>query len=262
MLPFIHFGIFSFPTYGLMMAVTITCGVWLAVRRAPRHGMDPDFVYFASALAGLTALLMARVFDWALHPLAYWRSPERLIEGAGTFLIGFLGAIFVTFVLCRRKRLPMGKLTDCFAPALALGVALVRIGCFGAGCDYGRPTDLPWGVVFSDPLAAQLTGVPLGIRLHPSQLYESFLGLVTLALVLILDRRSRRPGLVFYTFGCCYAVGRFFLEYLRGDVDRGFWGPFSTSQWLSLIAVLALSVLYWLPSADDSSLTADLVDGQ
>jgi phosphatidylglycerol---prolipoprotein diacylglyceryl transferase len=196
---------------------------------------------------------MAKLLDFAIHPVDYWRSPATLVTGAGTFLFGFVCALCVTCYLAIRRGASLWAISDCFAPALALGNCLVRIGCLMSGCDFGKPTDLPWGVVFSNPLAAQLAGTPIGVRLHPSQLYESLLGLITFLLLLYLSRRPRRSGLFILTFASCYAGGRFFLEYFRGDVDRLFWGLLSTSQWLSLFLLLMFWAFYWMPITHGAS---------
>jgi phosphatidylglycerol:prolipoprotein diacylglycerol transferase len=247
MMPLLHFGPFWLPAYGFMMSIAVLTGVKLAVGRAPRHGLEPQFIYFAGSLAALTALVMAKLLDWAIHPLSYWSSPGTLVTGAGTFLFGFICAFFVMVFLAVRRSVSLWAMVDSFAPSLALGVCLVRIGCFLSGCDYGKPTNLPWGVVFSNPLAAQLAGTPLGIRLHPSQLYESLLGLSIFLAIALLSRHERRPGTLILTFALCYSGGRFFLEFFRGDLNRLFFGPFSTSQWLSLLAAFSFLILYFLP---------------
>jgi phosphatidylglycerol:prolipoprotein diacylglycerol transferase len=109
-----------------------------------------------------------------------------------------------------------------------------------AGCCYGRPTSMPWGVTFTDPAAAAVVGTPLGISLHPVQVYESFLCLMLFIFLVWLSRRKRFDGQIILAYLILYAVLRFFLEYFRGDADRGFVfnGLFSTSQFVALIAVI------------------------
>jgi phosphatidylglycerol:prolipoprotein diacylglycerol transferase len=248
MMPLIHLGPFWLPAYGLMMSIAVLSGVKLAVYRAGNHGLYPRFVYYAGSLAALTALVMARLLHVAIDPVAYWRSLEPLVTEAGTFLFGFLSALCLICFIAVRRGVSLWALADCFAPSLALGVCLARIGCFLSGCNYGKPTGLAWGVAFTNPLAAQLAGTPLGIRLHPTQLYESLLGLITFFVLIFLSRRGRRSGALILTFISFYAVGRFFIEFFRGDLDRLFWGPFSTSQWLSVALLLLVFVLYRLPS--------------
>src|SRR5208282_692558 len=166
----------------------------------------------------------------------------------GTFLFGFLVASLVVAGFGIRYRISAWTMGDCGAPSFALGIAIGRLGCFAAGCDYGKPSHLPWSVTFTNPVAAQIGGVPLGIPLHPSQLYESFYELCVFLLLMYLSRKPRRPGFLIWTFALCYSTGRFFLEFLRGDLDRGFWGPLSTSQWLSAFLLVLFLLLYQLPA--------------
>ena len=242
MLPFIQVGSLKLPAYGLLLCTAILLGVWMAVRRAAKLRLSSDFVYLTASVAVLVALVGAKLGDLLIRGGKF--SLGTLVTGAGTFLAGFLAALGVTAILTYRSGVSLLQLADCFAPSLALGVAIVRLGCFAASCDYGKPTSLPWGVVFTDPRAAQLTGIPLGVRLHPSQLYESGLGLAIFVMLLILDRKPRSPGFLILWFASLYAIGRFLLEFLRGDLDRGFLGPLSISQWLSLITLLIFFTLH------------------
>jgi phosphatidylglycerol---prolipoprotein diacylglyceryl transferase len=239
MLPFLDFGLFRLPAYGLLLATALLLGIWMAVKRAPRYGLEPDFVYSTAAMAALAGIIGSKLLDFALHREFY--TLKTLITGAGTFLGGFLLAVLAVAIAARRARVSFWRVGDSFAPSLALGVMVVRVGCFAASCDYGKPSELPWAVTFTNPEASSFTGVPLGTPLHPSQLYESALGLVILGTLLAAERRPRPTGFLLLIFGVMYSVGRFLLEFLRGDVDRGFFGPLSTSQWLSLV-VLALFV--------------------
>jgi phosphatidylglycerol:prolipoprotein diacylglycerol transferase len=242
MFPFIELGRLRLPTYGLLLGVAILLGVWMAVARAERYKLAANATYTTASLAVLVALLGAKLTHWLIHRSTLL--PSAMISSAGTFLGGFLLACLATAICARRAKISLWRLADSFAPSLALGVAIVRVGCLAASCDYGKPTDLPWGVVFTNPVAAQLSGVPLGARLHPSQLYESVLGLLILGVLLILQRKRRPPGFLILAFATIYSVGRFLLEFLRGDVDRGFWGLLSSSQWLSLATLLVFLVLY------------------
>jgi phosphatidylglycerol:prolipoprotein diacylglycerol transferase len=116
-----------------------------------------------------------------------------------------------------------------------------------AGDDYGRPTQVAWAVTFSDPDAARIGGAPLGVALHPVQLYESLVCAVLFVVLLRLKRRTRFDGEVILSYTLLYAVARFILEFFRGDADRGFvlGGLLSTSQ---LIAVLLapLAIALWV----------------
>jgi phosphatidylglycerol:prolipoprotein diacylglycerol transferase len=217
----------------------------MAVSRTHDLGIDREFAYAYLSGTVLVALLGAKLTDWIITRRAL--SLNMLAFGGGTFLGGFLLAVFACYLAASRTKIPLLRLGDACAPSLALGVAMVRIGCFAASCDYGKATDLPWAVVFTRPDAARLTGVPLGVWLHPSQLYESALGAVLFASLLMLERKPRREGGLIFAFAGLYSTGRFFLEFLRGDANRGLWGPFSTSQWLSLLVLVVFSAFYLRP---------------
>jgi phosphatidylglycerol:prolipoprotein diacylglycerol transferase len=217
----------------------------MAVRRIQGVGIDREFAYAYLSLTVVVALLGAKLTDWIIASGAL--SLNALASGGGTFLGGFLFAALACYFAAHRAKIPLLLSGDACAPSLALGVAIVRIGCFAASCDYGKPADLPWTVVFRRPEAALLTGVPLGVPLHPSQLYESALGVVLFGSLLMLERVPRRQGTLIFAFAGLYSAGRFLLEFLRGDINRGFWGPFSTSQWLSLLALLAFGTFYLHP---------------
>jgi phosphatidylglycerol---prolipoprotein diacylglyceryl transferase len=242
MFPFVSVGHERIPTYGLLLCMAILLGVRMAAARAERYSLPKGFVYNAASLAVLVALLGAKLTGWLIHLRTF--SPNPSISGSGTFLGGFLLAVLAIRVYTHKAKFSPWSLADSFAPSLALGVSVVRIGCLGASCDYGKPTTLAWAIIFRNPIAARLSGVPLNVPLHPSQIYESVLGLLILGVLLWLGRKPRVPGLMTLVFVSLYSVGRFLLEFLRGDVDRGFWGPLSTSQWLALFTLLVFWVYY------------------
>jgi phosphatidylglycerol:prolipoprotein diacylglycerol transferase len=166
------------------------------------------------------------------------RQPRELlslVRAAGVFYGGLLAAFAVAVILIRRYRLPLWTTTDVFAPGIALGHVVGRLGCLLAGCCYGRATDLPWGITFTDPAAAANVGTPLGIPLHPTQLYEAGAELLILMFLLATERRGRPfPGRTFWSYLLLYAISRFIIEFFRGD-DRGMVFGLSTSQAVSLV---------------------------
>ena len=114
-----------------------------------------------------------------------------------------------------------------------------------AGDDYGKPTTLPWAVTFTDPEAAAIGGAPLGVALHPVQLYESLACLGLFFFLVWLSRRQRFDGQIVLSYALGYAVLRFFIEFFRGDVDRGFvLGWLSTSQAIALLIVVVGIIIY------------------
>jgi phosphatidylglycerol:prolipoprotein diacylglycerol transferase len=143
--------------------------------------------------------------------------------------------------------MPFWTTCDAFAPAIALGHVTGRLGCFAAGCCYGKPGNVPWAVVFTNPAAAANVGTPLGIPLHPTQLYESGAELLILIVLLATERRGRPfPGRTFWLYMILYGVSRYIIEFYRGD-PRGVIFGVSTSQFISLLLVpLAIAMLIWL----------------
>jgi phosphatidylglycerol:prolipoprotein diacylglycerol transferase len=158
-----------------------------------------------------------------------------------------IAAIGVAFWYIHRHRMPFWTTCDAFAPAIALGHVTGRLGCFAAGCCYGKPASVPWAVVFTNPAAAANVGTPLGIPLHPTQLYESGAELLILIVLLATERRGRPfPGRTFWLYMILYGVSRYIIEFFRGD-PRGVIFGVSTSQFISLLLVpLAIAMLIWL----------------
>jgi phosphatidylglycerol:prolipoprotein diacylglycerol transferase len=148
-----------------------------------------------------------------------------------------LFALVVGLWLVRRYRLPVWATADMYAPGIALGHIIGRLGCLLAGCCYGRPTDQPWGLTFTNPLAASNVGTPLGVPLHPTQLYDAGAELLILAVLLIFERRGRPfAGRTFWLYMLLYAISRFIVEAFRGD-ERGALMGMATSQFVSILVV-------------------------
>jgi phosphatidylglycerol:prolipoprotein diacylglycerol transferase len=147
-------------------------------------------------------------------------SPSLLVA-AGDFYGGFIGALIMSAIFFRRNpQLPFWKAADVCAPAIALGQAIGRIGCLMAGDDFGRATTVPWAITFTDPDAASIGGAPLGVPLHPVQLYESIVCLVLFVVLVRLSRHKRFDGEVILAYTFLYGGPSFSVH--RGDADRGF----------------------------------------
>jgi phosphatidylglycerol:prolipoprotein diacylglycerol transferase len=208
-----------------------------------------DFCTWAILVALVGAKILMVLTEWSYyrdHPGEIF-SFSTLMAG-GVFYGGFLAALFFTIWYVRVQKLSFWKLADVLAPGVALGQSVGRLGCFSAGCDYGRPTTAPWGVIFNSTFAHEVTGVPLGVRLHPAQLYESFATLVIFGLLLWWFPKKNHDGDVFLGYVGLYALARFFLEFLRGDDDRGFVFNhlLSTSQFIALLALAGIGwVFIW-----------------
>lgn len=253
MLPvLLHFARFSLPTYGFLAAVGLLAGLAISVHYASRHGMDPEKTWNLGILAILAGIVGAKLLlvvnDWA-----FYRSHPRQIfslttlQAGGVWSGGLIAAVLVAWWYIHRHHIPVLKTCDVFAPGIALGHAIGRLGCFAAGCCWGKPTSLPWGVTFTNPLASQLVGTPLGVPLHPTQLYEMAVELGNFFLLAWVLRRKRFDGQVIGTYMFVYGFVRYFLEFLRDDPERGsvLHGLMSGTQLLAIGLVIAGGLL-WL----------------
>ena len=237
-------------TYGVLLAAAYLFGLQLAMRRAQARGLDHNRVLdlgifiIISALIGAKLLLL--VTDWR----AFRADPKELLtlaRSGGVFYGGLILAVSVALWYIRRNGLPLWTTCDVFAPGIALGHVVGRFGCLFAGCCFGRPTTLPWGITFTDPFAAQNVGTPLGVPLHPTQIYEAGAEFLILIVLLATERKGKPfAGRTFWLYMLLYAISRFIIEFFRGD-DRGNVGPLSTSQFISvLLAPLAIGMLVYL----------------
>lgn len=247
----ILFEIAGFPvyTYGVLLAAAYLLGLQFALMRARTRGLDPNRVMdlgiwiIISALVGAKLLLV--IVEWDTY-----KNPSELLtlmRSGGVFYGGLIAAVGVALWYLWRYRMPMWTVTDVFAPGIALGHVIGRMGCLFAGCCFGRPTDVPWAITFRDAYAAQNVGTPLNVPLHPTQLYEAAAELLILGILLATERKGRPyPGRTFWLYMLFYGISRFIIEIYRGD-PRGMVGSFSTSQFVSLILVpLAIVMLLLL----------------
>lgn len=230
--------------YGFFIAIGFIWGLMIFVRRAQKEGIpvenviDLFFCIILSAIIGSRALHVLVNYDlFRENPLQMF----KIWEGGLVFYGGLLLAIVVSFGYMRWHRLPAWKMADLVSPSIALGIFFGRLGCFFAGCCYGKETPLPWGVVFTDPNSL----ARLNVSLHPTQVYEALGGLAIFFFLNWREKNKTFDGQIFWSFLLLYSVIRFFLEYLRDD-PRGFLfrGFFSTSQGIG--ACLAITSLFML----------------
>ena len=245
-----EFGPITVYTYGVLLALAYLAGLKLAMVRAQARGLDANRVLDLGIYIIISALVGAKLLLLVTDYQTFSRDPRELLtlaRSGGVFYGGLILAVGVALWYIRRIGLPLWTTCDVFAPGIALGHVVGRFGCFFAGCCYGKPTKLPWGITFTDPFAAANVGTPLGVPLHPTQLYEAGAELVILAVLLATERKGRPfAGRTFWLYMLLYAVSRFFIEFFRGD-ERGAVGVFSTSQFISvLLAPLAIVMLVYL----------------
>ena len=243
---------FTLHTYGLLMALAVFAGLLLAVRMAPRAGLSRETMWNFGVYMALAGLIGSRLMYYLAEWRYYSENPGQLfswasLQAGGFFQGGLILAVLLGLWLVRREKLSFMALADASTPGIALGIAIARLGCFCAGCCWGKPTDVAWAVTFTDPYAQRVVGVPLNAGLHPTQLYESALAALLCATLLWLWRRRAFPGQIFAAFLLLYGAGRFVLEFWRDD-PRGpffFGGALSTPQLVS-IGLFVLGGWIWL----------------
>lgn len=267
---------FTLNTYGFLQALAFVVGLLLMARLAERDGLNRQRAYdlglwiLAASLIGSKLLLV--ITEWELY---YRDNPRQIFSldffrSGGVFYGGFLGAVLASVVVMRLYRLPWWRVADACAPGIAIGTAIGRLGCFAAGCCWGKPTTAAVGVHFTEK-AHELTGVPLlvshlrdpieqgiwaerlgellaPISLHPTQLYEAGGTLLLAGLLVWLFLRRQFEGQVILAYAVLYGVMRFIIEYWRDDW-RGEVAIFSTSQFIALIIAtlgVATYLSFWL----------------
>jgi phosphatidylglycerol:prolipoprotein diacylglycerol transferase len=243
-------GSFQLPTYGVLLATALIAALYIVVRLGRREGLDTGRLIDFSTWIIITALLGAKVLMILTEWTFYREHPGQIfsmatLEAGGVFYGGFIAATFFAVWYIRTYKLPFWKVFDVYAPAIALGQCIGRLGCFSAGCDYGVPSHSFWAITFSSKFAHDMTGVPLGIPLFPWQIVASFTMLCIFGILLWRFRHKSRDGEIFLLYIVLYAVARFSLEFLRGDPDRGFVFNhlLSTSQFIALLVLGLAAVL-------------------
>lgn len=235
-------GGLEIPTYGALMVLALLVGGCVFAWLAGRHGCSRERAFEAAIEVMLVSVVSSKVVGLLFQPPGEEPLHELLLRTGGVWYVGFLTGI--AWASWRLKQIGLGRLQalDIAAAAVASGHWVGRVGCFMAGCCWGAPCELPWSVTFTEAKAHELTGVPLNVPMHPTQLYEAAAELLTaLLLVTLLRRRWYRFHLqVGLTYLVVYACVRFTIELFRVD-PRGQAGAFSTSQWIAL-AVLAVAV--------------------
>lgn len=245
---------FFLPTYGVLVAAAFLAAIAVTSRLARRAGLNPDDVTGLGINAALAGLIGAKLWMVAQNLPLYLRQPAELftlstLQSGGVFFGGLLGAIAVSWWTIHSKKLPVWPTLDSFAPGIALGHAIGRLGCFAAGCCWGRSCDRSWAVTFHNRDAGELTGVPLDLPLHPTQLYEAASQFLLFALLWLLYNRRMEgrlaPGQVFAVYLAGTATARFAVDFFRAhDSPHPFGGPLSIAQWASLALAAAGLLLF------------------
>jgi phosphatidylglycerol---prolipoprotein diacylglyceryl transferase len=225
-----QFGRLVLPTYGFLVAVGTILSLLVCVRNARLLSLNNDKIWSLALVAIVATLIGSKLFLILLH----W--PQYAAGLAGGTI-----AVTTAVVYALRLGLPIRRTADAVAPSLALGSSVVSIGCLEAGCDYGTPTNLPWAVVFSNP--ATIHGTPLGVPLHPTQIYASLVQLLLFAALLWLLIRPHYDGEIMGAWLFVTGLSSFLLSFLRGDGVLLLSGLLTVTQLVAAAMVLAGGLL-------------------
>lgn len=256
------FKIGNFPvySYGVWLAAALVLGLVIAARLGKRDGLPSERIYDLGLWVLIAGLLGSKLLMIFVDE-SYRQNPWQLLSmdflrSGGVYYGGFIGGLLATALLIRRYKLNFWKVSDAFAPALALGQAFGRQGCFSAGCCWGKESNMPWAVHFTEQ-AHEFTGVPIydangeNLFLHPTQMYESIAMLFVFGFLIYLHRWKRFDGQVLLGYMMIYPLTRFIIEFFRDDPRGSLIGVnefigLSTSQTISLaVGLLAFVLLAW-----------------
>lgn len=232
-------------SYGTLFFLALLVGMYVVTRLGRRVQADAPWttIYLGGIFAGVIGARVLNAMIFIPELLRGEVAIGEILSGGGTWLPGVLTGTLTLWWLSRRNGLALGVVTNVFFVGIAIVHAIGRVGCLLAGCCYGSRTTLPWAIVYTNATAAEYMGTPLHVHLHPTPVYEILVEILNFVLIWKLWQRRPRPWVVPAVWGVLYGSQRFLLEFLRGD-PRGQFGPFSSSQWFSLIMVpLAALVL-------------------
>lgn len=227
-------GPFTVHGYGLMIGIGVLCCVFMAMKRAKKYGLIEDAIVDIAIWGLISGFLGAKLLFLIVEWKQFLKNPLALLGSEGFVVYGgIIAGVLAAILYCKKKKLIFLDYFDLAAPSIAMAQGFGRIGCFLAGCCYGRETDLPIGVIFPEGALA-----PAGIRLLPTQLISSAGNFLIMAILLATYPRRKRTGDTGFLYMLLYGVGRFLIEFLRND-ERGAVGGLSTSQFISLFIVAA-----------------------
>ena len=240
-------GPFTLHTYGLCVAVGFLVALLVMVKIGKSAGIKPQQTMDMGFLIILAAIIGSRIMYVLMNVSYYIERPMdmfKIWQGGLVFSGGIICVVLTVIWYTRKHHLSFWKVADLWAPAMAIGQGIGRIGCFMAGCCYGRPSGSNWGVVFTDPHAL----APLNIPLYPTQLYSSLSGFVIFLVLILMHTRKKFEGQVFLWLLVLHSTARLFVERFRGD-DRGVLlggSDMSITQLVTLLILIASIVALFI----------------
>ena len=214
-----NIGPLTLHTYGLFVAIGFLAGIFVAIRLGKTVGFMSNAVMDMGFIIILTGLIGSRIVYIIIELPKYISNPLdifKIWEGGLVFSGGLVAVIIAMIFYAKHYKVNIWTIADVWSPAAAIGQAIGRIGCFFAGCCYGKPTDVPWAVVFTNPKSIATLNIPI----HPTQLYSSLSSFIIFVILMVLHSKKKFEGQVFLWFLILHSTARLFLERFRGD-SRG-----------------------------------------
>jgi len=241
-------GSFKIHTYGFMIMLGALSGfLYMSYSVKKELDIEREKIQNLAILIILAAFVGGKLLFYLENPSYYFDSLDNMKRNFRTgfvFYGSLLFAIPTVIWFFKKEKWPLWPMLDRIAITACIIHGMGRLGCFFAGCCYGVPTDLPWGVKFTDPISQ---AEPLHTHLHPTQLYSAFMILTILAILLMMKRHQRFDGQLFFSYIMMYAVGRGIIEIFRGDEARGYVidGIISHSQFISIVIIIITLYFYF-----------------
>jgi len=226
--------------YGLMIGIGVAVALLMGDYRAKKKGLNGDLIYGLTITTVILGFLCARVLFIITEWQNFVKDPMSFITGSGFVVYGgIIGGLLVIFGYCKLKKMDFLAYLDLMIPSVAIAQGFGRIGCFLAGCCYGKETDCFLGVTFKNSAYA-----PNGVKLLPSQLFMSAGDFLITAILLWYSKKNPSKGKVSALYLMLYSAGRFVVEFTRND-DRGVVGSLSTSQFIGIFTFVAAAIAYF-----------------
>ena len=248
-------GPFVVHGYGLMIAIGVFLALFLAERRAKKKGLDADCLYTLTFLCVIAGFIGAKLLFCLVEFKMLMTEPLRVLSSNGFVVYGgIIGGTLAAFLYIKKKKYDFWKYFDLVLPSVAVAQGFGRIGCFLAGCCYGRTTESWFGIAFQHSNFA-----PNNVKLIPTQLISAVGMFLIAAVLFVFDRKNTKKGRVGALYLILYSIGRFFVEFLRNDY-RGTVGPLSTSQVISIFILLigiGLFVLLGMQPVEETKMESE-----
>lgn len=227
--------------YGLMIGIGMIAAVYLAEQRAKKRNMNHDVIFSIFFVVVIFGFISAKLLYYITIFDQIIANPSLLLDIGSGYVVygGIIGGALAGYVYCKKQKLDFLQYADIAMPSVFLAQGFGRIGCFLAGCCYGAETSSFLSITFHNSALA-----PNGVALIPTQIYSSLFDFAACALLIYLSSKQLKKGQVTCLYLIIYSIGRFIIEFFRGDLERGYVGQLSTSQFISIFVLIAGIAMY------------------